>query len=114
LKSFTWIQRSRYLDKTEYEKLKNIKGFLNDCISVISNIGVYKKPINNWFYQLPNWVITLSLTALCFVSFGIGILFTTNNNSELRNENSKLKEKLINIPSDTISDNHKNLKNKPK
>lgn len=88
--------------------------FLNNCIETISNIGVYKPPTENWFSKLPNWSINLGLPALCFVSFGIGVLFTTNNNYELRKENSELKEKLSFISSDTITNQHKNLSDKPK
>ncbi|TXD63731.1 hypothetical protein [Polaribacter glomeratus] len=88
--------------------------FLNDCCNIISNIGLYKPLTENWFSKLPNWIINLGLPALCFISFGTGILFTNNNNYELRKENSELKEKLSLISSDTITNNHKNLSNNPK
>jgi hypothetical protein len=106
--------RMHLLDiKTENKKIKVIS-FLNDCVNIISNNGLYKPPTENWFSKLPNSIINLGLPALCFVSFGLGIVFTTNNNYELRNENINLKDKLLLISSDTITNQHKNLSNKPK
>jgi hypothetical protein len=91
----------------------HIVSFINDCISTINNIGLKKDPVDNWFSKLPNWAINLGLPALCFISFSVGILFTNNNNSELRKENSELKEQLLLISSDTITNKHKNLSDKP-
>jgi hypothetical protein len=84
------------------EQEKKTINYLKDCINTIENIGIYKPPIENWFSKLPNWLINLGLPALCFISFSVGILFTNNNNSELRIENKKLKEKLLFKSSDTI------------
>jgi hypothetical protein len=95
-------------------KREEIINFLNDCVNIISNKGIYKTPTENWFSKLPNWIINLGLPALCFISFGIGVLFTNNNNYELRVENKKLKEKLLLISSDRITNQNKNLSNNPK
>jgi len=105
-------EKSGYLFKESARK--ELNAFLNDCIEVISNKGLYKPPTENWFSKLPNWAINLGLPALCFISFSIGVLFTNNNNSELRKENSELKEKLLLISTDTITNQHKNLSDKPK
>lgn len=96
------------------QKKKQLEDFLTDCIEIISINGLHKKPIDNWFSKLPNWAINLGLPALCFVSFGIGILFTNNNNYNLRKENSELKEQLLLISSDTIIYNDKNMRDKSK
>jgi hypothetical protein len=101
-------------DKEPEKKYNKIKEFLNKSIDTIENIGIKKESVDNWFSKLPDWTINLGLPAICFVSFGFGILFTTNNNSELRLENKKLKDKLLLISSDTITKNHKNLSNSPK
>ncbi|MCG8786471.1 hypothetical protein G1K52_11940 [Tenacibaculum finnmarkense] len=99
--------------KSENELKTEMKDFLNDCLFTLSTLGIKKEPIENWFSKLPNWLINLGLPALCFVSFGLGILFTNNNNYELKKENSKLKKSLLK-PSDTITNQHKYLSSKPK
>jgi hypothetical protein len=106
--------RMNLTDIKSEQKKDQIISFLSDCINIISNKGLYKQPTENWFSKLPDWTINLGLPALCFISFGVGILFTNNNNSELRKENSTLKEKLLLISSDTITNNYKNLSNKQK
>ena len=95
--------------KSERKK-KYLISFLNDCVNIISNNGLYKKPTENWFSKLPDWTINLGLPAVCFISFTLGVLFTNNNNSELRTENSSLKKQLLLKSSDSISNQHKNLK----
>lgn len=117
--NFKWHKfNSSYTFKGEElqpeKKYNELKEFLNKSIDTIKNIGIKKEPVENWFSKLPDWVINLGLPSLCFISFGFGILFTTNNNAELRRENKKLKEKLLLISSDTIPNNHKNLSNSPK
>ena len=104
--------RSGYLFKENIRTELNL--FLNNCIETIIAKGVYKERQDNWFSKLPNWAINLGLPALCFVSFGIGVLFTTNNNFKLRKENSELKEQLLLISSDSLPHQNKNLRNKPK
>ncbi|WP_370479834.1 hypothetical protein [Tamlana flava] len=106
--------RMNLTDIKSDQKKEQIIDFLNDCVNIISNKGLYKPPTENWFSKLPNWAINLGLPALCFISFSVGILFTNNNNSELRKENSELKEQLLLISSDTIPNNHKDLSDKPK
>lgn len=101
-------------EKEPEKRYNDIKEFLKKSIDTIENIGIKKEPVNNWFSRLPDWTINLGLPTLCFISFSFGILFTTNNNSELRKENKELKEKLLLISSDTIPNNHKNLSNRPK
>ena len=91
VKDFKW-RPSVASDPISYRP--TMEKFLNNCIETIQNIGLYKAHSENWFSKLPNWIINLGLPALCFVSFGVGVLFTTNNNYELRKENSELKEKL--------------------
>jgi hypothetical protein len=132
-KTQNWIVETRtyltlFFGKTSYQsehfrmncnissenKREEIINFLNDCVNIISNKGIYKTPTENWFSKLPNWIINLGLPALCFISFGIGVLFTNNNNYELRVENKKLKEKLLLISSDRITNQNKNLSNNPK
>ena len=100
--------RSGYLYKENIRTELNI--FLNNCTETILAKGVHKEKQDNWFSKLPNWAINLGLPALCFVSFEIGVLFTTNNNSELRKENSELKQQLLHISSDSILNQDKNLK----
>lgn len=111
LKNFNWTPG---VASNPEDYKPSIEAFLNDCINTINNIGVKKEPVDNWFSKLPNWAINLGLPALCFISFGVGILFTNNTNSELRKENTELKEQLLLIPSDTIPKQHKNLSDKPK
>tara|TARA_R110002049_G_scaffold308704_1_gene513536 strand:- start:870 stop:1352 length:483 start_codon:yes stop_codon:yes gene_type:complete len=96
------------------EQEKNTIHYLKDCINTINNLGLYKAPVENWFSKLPNWAINLGLPALCLISFSLGILFTNNDNKELRSENKKLKNELLLISSDTITNQHKNLSNNPK
>ena len=91
--------RMNLTDIKSEQKKEQIISFLNDCINIISNKGLYKPPTENWFSKLPDWTINLGLPALCFISFGVGILFTNNNNSELRKENTELKNKLLLISS---------------
>jgi hypothetical protein len=104
--------RMNLTDIKSERKKEQIISFLNDCSNIISNNGLYKPPTENWFFKLPDWTINLGLPAICFISFTLGVLFTNNNNSELRNENRILKEKLLLISSDSIT--NKNLSNKPK
>jgi hypothetical protein len=106
--------RMNLTDIRSERKKEQIISFLNDCSNIISNKGLYKSPTENWFSKLPDWIINLGLPALCFISFGTGILFTNNNNLELRNENKKLKEQLLLISSDSITNQQENLSNKPK
>ena len=106
--------RMNLTDIKSDQKKEQVIDFLNNCVNIISNKGLYKPDTENWFSKLPNWIINLGLPALCFISFGIGILFTNNNNYDLRKENSELKEKLLLISSDSITNQHKNLSNKPK
>ena len=106
--------RMNFTDIKSEQKKEQINSFLNDCINIILNKGLYKPQTDNWFSKLPDWIINLGLPALCFISFGIGILFTNNNNYELRKENSYLKKKLLLISSDTITNKNKNLSGKPK
>ena len=101
-------------DIKSVQKKEQIISFLNDCINIITNKGIYKPPTENWFSKLPDWAINLGLPALCFISFGVGILFTNNNNSELRKENLTLKKNLLLKSSDTKTDAHKNLSIKVK
>jgi hypothetical protein len=95
--------RMNLMDIKSEQKKEQIISFLSDCVNIISNKGLYKPETENWFSKLDDWTINLGLPALCFISFGIGILFTNNNNSELRNENSILKEKLLLVSSSKIS-----------
>lgn len=95
------------------EKIVNQKQFLNNCINTVKNIGVYKPKKENWFSELPNWSINLGLPALCFLAFSAGVLFTNNNNSDLRKKNKRLNERLLLVPADTITNQHKNLSNSP-
>jgi hypothetical protein len=106
---------SEFFGKQSYQSEHfKIISFLNDCSNIISNKGLYKSPTENWFSKLPDWIINLGLPALCFISFGTGILFTNNNNLELRNENKKLKEQLLLISSDSITNQQEKMSNKPK
>lgn len=84
-RSFSWYNTPHTSDRNELEI--EYLNYLNSCIETIKNIGVNKKPTENWFSRLPNWSINLGLTALCFATFGLGALF---NNHELKLENSKL------------------------
>jgi hypothetical protein len=106
--------RMNLTDIRSERKKEQIISFLNDCSNIISNKGLYKSPTENWFSKLPDWIINLGLPALCFISFGTGILFTNNNNLELRNENKKLKEQLLLISSDSITNQQEKMSNKPK
>ncbi|WP_440067372.1 hypothetical protein [Tenacibaculum discolor] len=100
LENFRW-KPSFGSDPREYKH--HISSFLKDCINTINNIGIKKDPVDNWFAKLPDWAINLGLPALCFISFGIGVVFTNNNNSELRKENLELKKRIKLVSSDSIS-----------
>lgn len=119
ISNFKWFEPNSFFysdddDKEPEKRYLKIKKFLENSIATIENMGIKKEPVvDNWFSRLPNWAINLGLPALCFISFSMGILFTNNNNSELRMENKKLKEeKLIRI-SDTINVSYKNTINVP-
>lgn len=71
-----------------------IINYIKDCIITIRNIGVYKQPVENWFSKLPDYVINLGLPTICCISFSFGVLFTNNNNLELKKEIKQLKEQL--------------------
>ncbi len=84
INNFKWYKfNSSYTYKDESsepeKKYDELKEFLNKSIDIIYNIGIKKEPVDNWFSKLPDWAINLGLPTMCFISFGFGILFTTNN-----------------------------------
>lgn len=107
---FDQIKDFHWNDKNINDTTKGIiYKYLESCIETIIVLGIKKEHYENWFSKLPNWGINLGLPAICFISFGLGILFTNNNNTELKNENKTLKERLSSISTDSISNQHKYL-----
>ena len=76
-------------------KITETKKHLEDCANTIKNVGLHKPPKNNFFSQLPDWLLVLILTALASVSFLIGKYTSDLQNIELRRENSELKSNQI-------------------
>jgi len=106
--------RMNMMDIKSDQKKEQIIDFLNDCVNIISNRGLYKPPTENWFSKLPNWLFSLGLTALFGLGIVIGNVTNDKQNFELRQENKELKNKLLSIPTDSISNQDKDLSNKPK
>ena len=59
--------------KTKIEnKPKEAIQFLENCINIIENKGIYKEKKENWFSGLNNWKIVGILFAFIVFGFGIG------------------------------------------
>jgi hypothetical protein len=105
--------RMNLTDIKSDQKKEQVIDFLNNCANIISNKGLHKPSTENWFSKLPNWLFSLGLTALFGLGIVIGNVTNDKQNFELRQENKELKNKLLSIPADSIT-NKKDLSNKPK
>ncbi|MBK5212275.1 MAG: hypothetical protein JJE55_01280 [Flavobacteriaceae bacterium] len=72
-----------------------IKDFLDDCIETIKDVGLTKEEKKNWFFLMPNWVITVVIPSLCLLSFYIGLIVSNQQNVDLKQENKELKQSIL-------------------
>ena len=75
-------------NKSTNDLKSEMKDFLFDCIETISNIDLYKEPIENWFSRLPNWIINLGLPALCLIAYTLGSQLSNNNHIKTEKPNT--------------------------
>ena len=96
------------------EKKEKIISFLNDCINIISNKGLYKSPKSNFLSTIPDWLLSLIIPALVVLGTLLGKYLSDVQNIELKRENKILLNKLSVSPTDSITNKDKDLSNKPK
>lgn len=120
----TWkIQTLAYLKKifgeesSQFEYFNKIRissqkpdptRFLNECIEVVKNIGVYKEPKKNILSSLHDSIIAIIITAIGTVSFSVGKYTSDAQNIELKIENKELSDSLSLFKSGKITNVEKN------
>lgn len=106
--------RMNLTDIKSNEKKEKIISFLNDCINIISNKGLYKSPKSNFLSTIPDWLLSLIIPALVVLGTLLGKYLSDVQNIELKRENKILLNKLSVSPTDSITNKDKDLSNKPK
>lgn len=80
--TMTYIENFFGSDSTEFNSIKNIQGsgpyatspipLLKNCIELIRNLGLYKKPKQNFLYSMPNWLAMLLFPLMLTIGITIG------------------------------------------
>jgi len=83
------IQTKTYIElffgnnSDQFTHMKEIRGagnqyapdptpFLKDCVELIDDIGLYKKPKQNFLYTMPNWLAMLAFPLMLTIGITIG------------------------------------------
>ena len=95
-------------------KKDKVISFLNDCCNIISNIGLYKPPTENWFSKLPDWSIIPIITSLIFIGSVLGRYQKDIAFIRMEKRIETLKDSIIIISTNKISYKVKKHTDKPK
>lgn len=89
LQTGTYIDTLFGIDSAQSQKIKScsvgskystdLTPFLNDCIEIINDIGVYKKPKNNFLFTMPNWLAMLLFPLMLTIGIAIGNIQPKSN-----------------------------------
>jgi hypothetical protein len=121
----TYIELFFGNDSDQFKYMKNIEGvssayrsdptkFLKDCIELIDNIGLYKKPKQNFLYTMPNWVAMLAFPLMLTIGIAFGNFQAKTQSITPKEDNSSI---IIDTPSSVtknIADTITNRKNDTK
>ena len=77
INNFTFYDSYDNLSRDQQIKKSAVKAkhFLNDCIQVIENVGLYKEPKTNFLSSLNNYAILGALGAVLASAFTAGITY---------------------------------------
>lgn len=99
------------------DNIQMIMDFIDNCIEIIKNKGLYKPPYKNFLQKINNaWLIAI-ITGIISVSFFAGKFTSDLKNVELKQELKSIKDSLTLStapPSNNISNNDTTKNNKSK
>lgn len=82
-----------YIEKDRIEQIESVKRFLQDCIEIVNNNGIYVRK-NNFLERLSNQtliaLIIFLIPSIIYVGYLFGIATTDSRNVMLRQENAIL------------------------
>ena len=96
LKNRTFNQSSK-IGISKEENINNIKTSVRNCINVINNIGLYKKPKKNFLSSIPDSLLVLIFSTIGFVGFTMG-----KYTSDVKNFNQEQEIIFLNKEIDSI------------
>ena len=110
-------QLSYFIDKSNYlfkeTARTELNTFLNDCIEVISNKGLYKPPKQNVLSRIPDWSIIPIITGLLFIGGVFGRYQKDIAFIRMEKRIETLKDSISIISTNNISEKVKNNANNP-